>query len=65
MIKKCENSVNKSILLRLHEAITNFVNKFDNKYIENVLTSGLILCNLMKYYYIGKLNTEKTQKLFF
>ncbi len=42
MIKKCENSVNMSILLIVHEAITNFVNKFDNKYTENVLTSDFI-----------------------
>lgn len=41
-IKKCENSYNCLILFGHNEAITKFVNKFGNLYIENVPTSGLV-----------------------
>lgn len=42
-IKKCENSVQNLILFGHNDAITNFVNKFGDKYIENVPTSGFLL----------------------
>lgn len=41
-IKKCENSIQNLILFGHNEAITNFVNKFGDKYIENVPTSGFV-----------------------
>lgn len=41
-IKKCENHVNNLILFGHNEAITNFVNKFGDKLITNVPTSGLV-----------------------
>lgn len=42
IIKKCENKSDSLILFGHNDAITNFVNKFGDKYIENVPTSGLI-----------------------
>lgn len=42
-IKKCENSVPNLILFGHNNAITDFVNKFGNKYIENVPTSGIVM----------------------
>ena len=41
-IKKCENSYDSLILFGHNEAITNFVNKFGDLYIDNVPTSGLV-----------------------
>ncbi|MFD2907742.1 SixA phosphatase family protein [Flavobacterium ardleyense] len=42
IIKKCKNEHNNLILFGHNEAITNFVNKFGDLYIENVPTSGLV-----------------------
>ncbi len=41
-IKKCDDSINSLILFGHNEAITNFVNKFGNKYIDNVPTAGFV-----------------------
>lgn len=41
-VKKCENSIQNLILFGHNDAITNFVNKFGDKYIENVPTSGFV-----------------------
>lgn len=41
-IKKCDDKINNLILFGHNEAITNFVNKFGNKYIENVPTAGFV-----------------------
>ncbi|WP_395058537.1 SixA phosphatase family protein [Flavobacterium sp.] len=41
-IKKCENNVENLILFGHNEAITNFVNKFGDKYITNVPTAGFV-----------------------
>ena len=41
-IKKCENSYDSLILFGHNEAITKFVNKFGDLYIENVPTSGFV-----------------------
>ncbi|MCL9804243.1 histidine phosphatase family protein [Flavobacterium amniphilum] len=41
-IKKCENTVQNLILFGHNEAITNFVNKFGDEYIENVPTAGFV-----------------------
>ncbi|WP_395046572.1 SixA phosphatase family protein [Flavobacterium sp.] len=41
-IKKCPNEVENLILFGHNEAITNFVNKFGDKYITNVPTAGFV-----------------------
>ena len=41
-IKKCENNFDNLILFGHNDAITNFVNKFGNLFIENVPTSGVV-----------------------
>lgn len=41
-IKKCHNDVENLILFGHNEAITNFVNKFGNKFIMNVPTAGFV-----------------------
>lgn len=41
-IKKCDDSIENLILFGHNEAITNFVNKFGNKYIDNVPTAGFV-----------------------
>ena len=42
IIKKCKNEHDSLILFGHNEAITNFVNKFGDIYIDNVPTSGLV-----------------------
>jgi phosphohistidine phosphatase len=42
VIKSCDNSLESVILFRHNEAITNFVNKFGDIFIENVPTSGFV-----------------------
>ena len=42
IIKKCKNEHDNLILFGHNEAITNFVNKFGDLYIDNVPTSGLV-----------------------
>ncbi len=41
-IKKCNNNIENLILFGHNEAITNFVNKFGNKFIMNVPTAGFV-----------------------
>lgn len=41
-IKTCDDSIQKLILFGHNEAITNFVNKFGDKYITNVPTAGFV-----------------------
>ena len=41
-IKKCENLYDSLILFGHNEAITKFVNKFGDLYIDNVPTSGVV-----------------------
>ena len=41
-IKKCKNSFDSLILFGHNEAITKFVNKFGDLYIDNVPTSGVV-----------------------
>lgn len=43
IIKKCKNEYENLILFGHNEAITNFVNKFGDLYIENVPTSGVVI----------------------
>ena len=54
IIKKCKNEHDNLILFGHNEAITNFVNKFGDLYIENVPTSGLVAMQF---------NTEDWQNL--
>jgi len=42
VIKSCDNSLESIILFGHNEAITNFVNKFGDVFIENVPTSGFV-----------------------
>jgi|SRR5690606_38166274 len=42
-IKNCDNAVPSLIIFGHNNAITDFVNKFGNKYIENVPTSGVVI----------------------
>ncbi|MBN9284557.1 MULTISPECIES: histidine phosphatase family protein [Flavobacterium] len=42
VIKKCENRFDSLILFGHNEAITDFVNKFGDLYIENVPTAGFV-----------------------
>lgn len=42
IIKKCENMYDNLILFGHNEAITKFVNKFGDLFIENVPTSGVV-----------------------
>ena len=42
IIKKCDNDVQNLIIFGHNGAITDFVNKFGNKLISNVPTSGLV-----------------------
>jgi phosphohistidine phosphatase len=44
-IKNCDDSIQNLILFGHNEAITNFVNKYGNKLIYNVPTSGLVMIN--------------------
>lgn len=54
IIKKCKKEHDNLILFGHNEAITNFVNKFGDLYIENVPTSGLVAIQF---------NTEDWQNL--
>jgi phosphohistidine phosphatase len=42
VIKSCDNSFESVILFGHNEAITNFVNKFGDVFIDNVPTSGFV-----------------------
>lgn len=42
-IQKCDDSVPSLIIFGHNSAITDFVNKFGDKYIENVPTSGVVI----------------------
>jgi phosphohistidine phosphatase len=45
IIKTCPNNYDNLILFGHNEAITNFVNKFGNVFIDNVSTSGFVSIN--------------------
>ena len=47
-IHLCENDVPNLILFGHNNAITEFVNKFGNKYIENVPTSGIVIIDFLE-----------------
>jgi phosphohistidine phosphatase len=62
IIKKCKNEHDNLILFGPNEAITNFVNKFGDLYIENVPTSGLVALqfNTTDWLNLGKGKTVTT-----
>lgn len=45
-VKNCDNKWDNLILFGHNDAITNFVNKFGDQYIENVTTAGMVALDL-------------------
>ncbi|OXA84810.1 SixA phosphatase family protein [Flavobacterium hercynium] len=64
VIKSCDNSLESVILFGHNEAITNFVNKFGDVFIENVPTSGFV-CLKFETESWDKLSKGRTQKTIF
>jgi len=64
VIKSCDNSLESVILFGHNEAITNFVNKFGDVFIENVPTSGFV-CLKFETESWDKLSKGITQKTIF
>ena len=64
VIKKCPNEVENLILFGHNEAITNFVNKFGNKFILNVPTAGFVLIQFEQNSW-ENINKGKTIKTIF
>lgn len=62
VIKSCDNSFESVILFGHNEAITNFVNKFGDVFIENVPTSGFVSLQFDAHSWdtISKGRTHKT-----
>lgn len=61
IVKSCNNDYDNVILFGHNDAITNFVNKFGNVFIENVPTSGFVSINFdsSDWKSIGKGETQK------
>ena len=59
IIKTCDDSIENLILFGHNSAVTDFVNKFGNRFIDNVATSGLVWiefdCNSWKNTSNGKI----------
>ena len=64
VIKSCDNSLESVILFGHNEAITNFVNKFGDVFIENVPTSGFVSLKFDAETW-DNINKGKTQKTIF
>jgi len=64
VIKSCDNSFESVILFGHNEAITNFVNKFGDVFIENVPTSGFVSLQFDSESWMG-INKGKTHKMIF
>lgn len=64
IIKSSSNDLENSILFGHNEAITNFVNKFGDIYIDNVPTSGLVWIQFDTDNW-DKINKGKTKKTLF
>ena len=62
VIKSCNNDIESVILFGHNEAITNFVNKFGDVFIDNVPTSGLVWLQFEtdNWQKISKGKTKKT-----
>ena len=64
VIKSCDNSFESVILFGHNEAITNFVNKFGDVFIENVPTSGFVSLQFDSESW-DSINKGKTHKTIF
>ncbi|KAF2511558.1 histidine phosphatase family protein [Flavobacterium zhairuonense] len=64
VIKSCDNSLESVILFGHNEAITNFVNKFGDVFIDNVPTSGFVSLQFDTESW-DALNKGKTHKTIF
>ena len=64
VIKSCDNSLESVILFGHNEAITNFVNKFGDVFIENVPTSGFVSLQFDSESW-DNINKGKTHKTIF
>lgn len=64
VIKNCEDSVPSLIIFGHNNAITDFVNKFGNKYIENVPTSGVVILEFEEENWNNIKNGKITQTMF-
>lgn len=64
VIKAFDNNCDNVILFGHNEAITNFVNKFGNVYIDNVSTSGLVAITFDTNSWATISNGETTKVLF-
>lgn len=64
VIKSCDNNFESVILFGHNEAITNFVNKFGDVFIENVPTSGFVSLQFDSESWVG-INKGKTHKTIF
>ncbi|MEN2401315.1 histidine phosphatase family protein [Flavobacterium sp. MC2016-06] len=64
VIKSCDNSLESVILFGHNEAITNFVNKFGDVFIENVPTSGFVALQFDSESW-DTINKGKTHKTIF
>lgn len=64
IIKSCDNSFESVILFGHNEAITNFVNKFGDVFIENVPTSGFVSLQFDSESWAA-INKGKTHKTIF
>ena len=64
VIKSCNNAFESVILFGHNEAITNFVNKFGDVFIENVPTSGFVALQFDAESW-DTINKGKTQKTIF
>jgi phosphohistidine phosphatase len=64
VIKSCDNGFESIILFGHNEAITNFVNKFGDVFVDNVPTSGFVSIQFDADSW-EKINKGKTQKMIF
>ncbi|HEU4496216.1 MAG TPA: histidine phosphatase family protein [Flavobacterium sp.] len=63
-VRSCNNDYDNVILFGHNDAITNFVNKFGNVFIENVPTSGFVFINFDSDSW-ETIDKGKTQKVIF
>lgn len=64
IVKSCNNDYDNVILFGHNDAITNFVNKFGNVFIDNVPTSGFVSINFDSKNW-ENIDKGKTQKVIF
>ena len=64
IIKKCDNNVETLIVFGHNGAITDFVNKFGDKLIQNVPTSGLVFLKFEQHSWIDIQNGKTLHTIF-